>query len=81
MLCEYNERRGQESKKYKQRVFTKTEQGIYYIWDKEYEYNFTEENLYRCYKDVFEEFKEDGENVVRVDNDEEFEKRLTEEDL
>lgn len=30
---------------------------------------------------AFEEFKEDGENVVRVDNDEEFENRLTEKDL
>ena len=39
--------------------FTKTEQGIYYMWDKEYEYNFTEKNLYRCYKDTLEEFKED----------------------
>ena len=28
LLGEYNERRGQESKKCKQRVFTKTEQGI-----------------------------------------------------
>ena len=36
LLSEYNERRGQESKKCKQRVFTKTEQGIYAHKGEEY---------------------------------------------
>lgn len=40
-------------------IYEKTEQGIYCLFDKAYRYDFIEENLYRCYADVFEEFKED----------------------